>query len=259
MILRKSVLMLALAAGICGVACAQALDTDEAKESYSLGASVGNYLSNQIYKQGQLGAKADVNLVVEGFVDALKNKGKLSEDDMLKYLNSRAEKLNKLYEARLDQVKQANKKMSEDLLAKNKAKKGVVTTKSGLQYEVKAEGKGDKRAKEEDVVTLEYVGKFADGIDFVGTAEKPIKEDVVMMTLFPGLKEGIGLMKEGAEYRFVIPASLAYGEGGTDTFPPNMALVFDVKLIKIEKPKAGTVKGGMGSMMGQPKKQWPHT
>ena len=78
------------------VAFAGELDTQQAKESYSMGASVGNYLSDQIYKQSKLGLSADMALIEQGFQDAIRGKSKLSDEDMLKFLNSRAEKLNKL-------------------------------------------------------------------------------------------------------------------------------------------------------------------
>ena len=73
------------------VAFAGELDTQQAKESYSMGASVGNYLSDQIYKQSKLGLSADMALIEQGFQDAIRGKSKLSDEDMLKFLNSRAE------------------------------------------------------------------------------------------------------------------------------------------------------------------------
>jgi FKBP-type peptidyl-prolyl cis-trans isomerase len=41
-------------------------------------------------------------------------------------------------------------------------------------------------------------------------------------------------MKEGATYRFFIPADLAYGSSGAGrVIPPNSALIFDVDLLKV--------------------------
>jgi FKBP-type peptidyl-prolyl cis-trans isomerase FkpA len=270
--LTKTMLSVAVAFGLAGLACAQGLDSDEAKESYSLGASLGNYVSSQIYKQTQLGAPVNMDLVVQGLTDALKNKSQLKDDEILQQLNARAERLNKLAEAELDKMRAANKKESEAFLAANKAKKGVTSTASGLQYEVIAEGKGNT-PKEEDIVTVEYVGKLFNGTEFEGTAKEKKTQQFVVMSLVPGLKEGVSLMKEGSEYRFASPAALAYGADGAGPIPPETALVFDVKLVKIEKPGAHS-KGnphagmpGMPGMQGMPKeapegqsgkKAWPH-
>lgn len=268
--LNKTLLSLTLAFGLTGLAYAQTLTTPEAKESYSLGASTGKYLSSQIYKQTEMGAPIEMDLVVKGFIDALKNKSELNDDELLKALNARADRLNKLAEAEMQKLKAENKAKSEAFLKSNGAKKGVKTTSSGLQYEVIAQGKGKATPAEEEIVTVEYVGKLADGTPFEGTDEGKKTEQFVVMSLVPGLKEGVSLMKEGDEYRFVIPAALAYGADGAGPIPPETALIFDVKLLKIEKPGAGQAKNphsgmGMGGMMGgnphegqSGKKAWPH-
>jgi FKBP-type peptidyl-prolyl cis-trans isomerase FkpA len=48
-----------------------------------------------------------------------------------------------------------------------------------------------------------------------------------------GWTEGVQLMKEGAKYKFTIPAALAYGETGSGPIPANSTLVFTVELIKV--------------------------
>ena len=104
-ILKKTMLSVALTFVFVGSALAQDM-TPEAKESYSLGASLGNYLSSQAFKQSELGAPVNMDLVVEGLMDALKNKSKLSEEEIVTSLNTRAEKLNQLHEAKVKEVKE---------------------------------------------------------------------------------------------------------------------------------------------------------
>ncbi len=141
-----------LAVAFVGTAVSQEFSQD-AKESYSLGASLGNYLSSQAYKQSELGVPVNMDQVMEGLTDALKNKSKLTEEEIIAALNTRAEKLNKLHEARVKQVKEKNKAESEAYLAKNKARKGVKQLESGLQYEELQAGTG-AAPKEEDIVTM---------------------------------------------------------------------------------------------------------
>ncbi len=248
-------LLVTLSLVCSGFACAQALDTDEAKEAYSLGASVGIYLSGQIYKQTEMGLPpVNMDLVREGLLDALKSETKLSDEDMVKYLNARAEKLNDLQQAALEKIREERREQSSKFLEENKAKKGVVQTESGLQYEVITEGTGPQPT-EIDVVTMEYDGKLIDGTYFEGSETEKKTDKFVVMALVPGLKEGISLMKEGSEYRFVVPAALAYGVDGAGPIPPESALIFDMKLIKVEKPGAHSSSENPG---GQPKKEWPH-
>ena len=75
---------------ITGFVFGTELVTKEQKESYSIGASTGGYLSNQLYNQSQMGVKYDINLVIEGFIDALKKQQKLNEEQILALLNQRA-------------------------------------------------------------------------------------------------------------------------------------------------------------------------
>ena len=98
--LKKVILSASLALTVSSVAFAQAPQTQIQKESYSMGATLGNVIAGQVYRQTELGAEVDMAAVVQGFNDALKGKTELSDDDMLKILNVRAEQLNKLEEPR---------------------------------------------------------------------------------------------------------------------------------------------------------------
>ena len=86
----------------------------------------------------------------------------------------------------------------------------MTVTKSGLQYEVLRKGSG-ATPRIEDVVTVGYTGKLMDGTVFESTYEAKQPARFVVMSIIPGLEEGLKLMKEGAQFRFTIPANLAYG------------------------------------------------
>lgn len=262
-ILKKTMLSVALTFVFVGSAFAQDM-TPEAKESYSLGASLGNYLSSQAFKQSELGAPVNMDLVVEGLMDALKNKSKLSEEEIVTSLNTRAEKLNQLHEAKVKEVKEKNRAESLAYLEKNKKKKGVKVLASGVQYEELKAGTGSS-PKEEDVVTMVYVGKLVNGTPFTNAEGTPAEEKDVVMTLIPGFKEGLAQMKEGGKAVFVIPADKAYGENGAGPVPPESALIFEVTLKKVEKPGANkeanqALPAGYPPMSGsRPKMAWPHS
>ncbi len=244
MIAMKKIVLCACAALLAGsTAFAAGLQTQQDKESYSMGASVGNYLSDQIFKQTELGAPVNMDLVVQGFEEALRGKSQLNDDDVLKFLNTRAEGLNKLYEAHKKKIAAENSAKAKDFLAKNAKKKGVVVTKSGLQYEVLKKGTGPQ-AKTEDVVTVNYVGSLMDGTVFESTYETKQPAKFVLMTIIPGLEEGIRLMPQGSRYRFTIPANLAYGADGAGQIPPESPLVFELELVKVDKVGAHQNFGG---------------
>ena len=124
-----------------------------------------------------------------------------------------------------------NKKAGESFLAENRTKAGVVTTASGLQYQVLKEGNGQMPSAS-DSVTVNYKGSLISGKEF----DKGDNITFPLNGVIPGWTEGLQLMKEGATYRLFIPSALAYGESGAARIiPPNAALVFDVDLVKVNR------------------------
>lgn len=114
-------------------------------------------------------------------------------------------------------------------LQANSAKEGVKVTDSGLQYEVLKTGSG-KSPLATDTVTVNYKGTTIDGKQF----DSSDNISFPLNRVIPGWTEGLQLMKEGASYRFTIPAALAYGERGAGgVIGPNEVLVFEVDLLSV--------------------------
>lgn len=110
---------------------------------------------------------------------------------------------------------------------------GVVTTKSGLQYEVVKEGDADGASpKMGDDVKVHYAGWLTDGTPFDDSFGRGVPAEFKLGRVIQGWNEGLQLMKPGSVYRFVIPSGLAYGEqGSAPKIGPNAALVFYVELL----------------------------
>ena len=125
-----------------------------------------------------------------------------------------------------------NIKLGEEYLAENAKKEGVTVTDSGLQYEVLQEGTG-KSPTATDQVKVHYHGTLIDGTVFDSSVERDEPVTFPLNRVIPGWTEGVQLMKEGAKFRFVIPAELAYGERSTGLITPNSTLIFDVELLEV--------------------------
>ena len=124
---------------------------------------------------------------------------------------------------------------SKALLDQNGAKETVITTASGLQYEILQEGSG-KQPTATSKVTVHYHGTTPDGTVFDSSVDRGEPISFALNQVIRGWTEGVQLMKEGAKYRFTIPENLAYGANPRAGGPikPYMALVFEVELIKVE-------------------------
>lgn len=131
-------------------------------------------------------------------------------------------------------MSQSALELGKAFLAENAQKPGITTTASGLQYEVLREGTGPS-PKLKDTVVVNYRGKLLSGVEFDSSylagrepAEFPLKR------VIKGWKEGMQLMKEGAQFRFFIPSELAYGKRGAGIdIGPNETLIFEVELLKV--------------------------
>ena len=209
------------------------LTTQEQKESYSIGASTGSYVSNQLHSQAALGVKYDLDAVIEGFLDALKKQQKLKDEEIIALLNQRADKLNKIVETN---SKAAYVSLGGLLfMAKNAKNPDVKTTKSGLQYEILKLGMGEK-PKPESVVVMNYKAYLTNGSVFDDTFASKIPAHLSMIGLIDGLREGLLLMNTGSKYKFTIPSNLAYGNVDVDRIPAGSVVIFEAELLKVLKP-----------------------
>ena len=198
------------------------------KVSYALGLGIGQQLA-------QMGA-SDLN--IDDFADAIKdvingNELKVPHKDaqtiVQEYFRQQEERINAI---RAEQGKAA-KAEGEKFLAENSKKEGVVTLKSGLQYEVLREGNG-KKPKATDQVKCHYEGTLINGQVFDSSYKRNEPAVFPLNQVIPGWTEGLQLMQEGAKYRFYIPYILAYGESGAGgSIPPFATLIFDVELLEV--------------------------
>ena len=231
--MRKSLVAAALitALGVGSASAADALKTEKDKVSYMIGMDVGRGLV-------QIKDELDLNVVIQALKDEFAgSKTALTQEESQQV---RQDFMQKLQAKRVAEEKVAadkNKAEGEAFLAKNKAKSGIKTTASGLQYQVVKQGTGPK-PKETDTVKVDYTGTKIDGTTFDSSVERGEPATFPLNGVIKGWTEGLQLMPVGSEYKLFIPADLAYGENAPPSIGANATLIFDVKLISIETGKA---------------------
>lgn len=142
----------------------------------------------------------------------------------------------------IEQPQEINyKKQGEDFLAENKKRTSVITTASGLQYEVLNETQGPKPTPTTKV-QVHYHGTTPNGDVFDSSIDRNQPAEFGLNQVIKGWTEGLQLMSEGSKYRFYIPQQLAYGANPNgDVIKPFMPLVFDVELLAIlDNPESKT-------------------
>ena len=112
---------------------------------------------------------------------------------------------------------------------------GAKTTSSGLQYLEVTPGTG-ALPKKGELVTMNFSATLPDGTELDNTFKegKPVTAVWGSERLLPGWEEGVGLMKVGTKAKLVLPPSLAYGDKGNGSIPPNTPIILEVELLKSE-------------------------
>ena len=121
----------------------------------------------------------------------------------------------------------------EKMLADNKTKADVITTKSGLQYKIITEGTGaipDEKAR----VKVHYRGRLVDGTEFDSSYNNNEPVLFYLSNVIKGWTEALTIMPVGSKWELYIPYELAYGSGGqSPKIPPFSTLIFEIELLEI--------------------------
>jgi FKBP-type peptidyl-prolyl cis-trans isomerase FklB len=219
---------------------AAASDTRKHRLSYALGANLGISIRKQ-------SVEVDPSLVIQGLQDVLSGRELgLTEHEINVYLTAlqnelKAKQITSAAEriVAAKELAEKNKKDGELFLAENKAKEGVVTLKSGLQYKILKASDGERPAINDTAVT-HYRGTLIDGTEFDSSYKRNKPVDLALKRVVKGFSEGLQLMPLGSRWQLFIPSNLAYGASGAPggIIGPNAALVFEVELLAIKRPVA---------------------
>ena len=192
----------------------------KAQGSYSLGVSIGAQLRNT----GLTADAVAIDRVMQGLKDALAGTAQAGPDH--------TQKVNSLIQTARTQAGDRNKAAARKFLGENGKKKGVITTKTGLQYRVVAPGKGTA-PKPSDQVTVHYRGTLLDGTEFDSSYKRGEPATFPVNGVIQGWQEALVLMKPGAKFELFIPPELAYDMQSPPAIPPGSALRFDVELLNV--------------------------
>ena len=193
--------------------------------SYAVGLSVANF-----YKQQGIN-KINPNLVSKAISDQLKGEKMLMDEQTANAV------MNKFMSQMQAEKSRPNIEAGEKFCAENKKRAEVITTASGLQYEILRVGSGENPGPT-DSVTCHYRGTLLDGKPFDNSYDRGEPITFPLNGVIAGWTEGLQLMSVGSKYKFYIPYKLAYGEFDMMSIPGGSTLVFEVELLGVKK--AGT-------------------
>ncbi len=206
---------------------AQELESDKGKLSYAIGFQIG-----QDFRSRDL--DIDINTTIRGLRDSLGGKDPaVAEEEMQTVLGEMQTRLKEEQLEKFKQLAEKNKLRSEEFLAANKKKKGIIVLPSGVQYRVIEEGSG-KRPKMTDTVSIHYRGSLVDGLEFDSSFARGVPASFQVDSVLKGWQEVLPLMRKGDKWQVFLPPEMAYGVRGQRPIGPNEALQFDIHLLEIK-------------------------
>ncbi|MFB6318088.1 FKBP-type peptidyl-prolyl cis-trans isomerase [Saccharicrinis sp. FJH54] len=191
------------------------------KLSYALGLSVAGSLIGSGVKE------MNFEKFNKGLRDAMEGKmPEISSEEARQVLND-------FFESVQQKASEMNKKAGEDFLNENAKRDEVNVLPSGLQYEVIADGEGNKPSAG-DSVKCHYHGTLIDGTVFDSSVQRGEPATFGVNQVIKGWVEALQLMTEGSKWKLYVPSELAYGsQGAGQVIGPDTALVFEVELLEI--------------------------
>ena len=213
---------------LAGNAVAQDTSSEKGKLSYALGYDLGR---NAV----ESGEQVDINTIIKGLQDGYaKKQPSVPVDQLRTAVQNMQKRQAEKAKAEWDKAAAANKTKSDSFIAANKAKAGVKSLPSGVQYRVLETGTGAKPTMA-NTVQLEVAGPYAFG-------ERPAQPRPAGQV--PGIKvseievaamrEVLQQMPAGSKWEVTLPADKYMGADPRTGFPPNVAVQFEIKLVSVK-------------------------
>jgi peptidylprolyl isomerase len=213
---------------LAGNAVAQDTSTEKGKLSYALGYDLGR---NAI----ESGEPIDVNSIIKGLQDGYSKKEPSVPVEQLRTAVQNMQKRQAAKaKAEWDKAAAANKTKSDGFVAANKAKAGVKSLPSGVQYRVIEAGTGAKPTMA-NTLQLEFAGPFPFG-ERPQQAAAPSQVPGIKLSEIevPAMREVLQQMPAGSKWEVTLPPEKYMGNNPASRFPPNVAVQFEIKLVSIK-------------------------
>jgi FKBP-type peptidyl-prolyl cis-trans isomerase FklB len=218
--------LIILIALMAGPAVAQDVTSEKGKLSYAIGWDIGGDIKRR-------GAEFDVETIITAIRDSVaESEPKVPAEEMVAMLTELQQKVRKEQAEAFQKLAEENKIKSEEFLAANISKNGIVALPSGVQYRIIEEGEG-ARPNMDSTVKVHYRGSKINGHEFDSSFARGVPEEFTVNTVLKGWQEVLPLMKTGSTWQIFVPPELAFAARGNPPVGPNEALVFDLKLVEI--------------------------
>jgi len=217
---------IALIALMAAPVMAQDVTTATGRLSYAVGWDIGEDIKRR-------GAEFDVETIITAIRDSSSGReSQVPAEEMVAVLTELQQKVRQEQAAAFQKLADENQAKSDEYLAANRSKNGIVALPSGIQYRIIDEGEG-ARPGMDSAVKVHYRGSKLNGLEFDSSFARGVPEEFTVSSVLKGWQEILPLMKTGATWQIFVPPEMAFGPRGNPPVGPNEALIFDLKLVEI--------------------------
>ena len=202
------------------------LNTKNDSLNYFLGLNYG-------YGVQQAPWEIDGDILASGMLQVLKDTSSYDPMTAQTVLGDLTSTLSAQEEQKAQEEAMLNMEAGIAFLEENGKRDGVITTESGLQYEIVTKGDGPMPTAT-STVSVFYEGTLIDGTIFDSSYDSGDTVTFPLNGVIRGWTEGLQLMPVGSTYMFYLPSNLGYGAQGGGPIAPNSTLIFKVELLGIE-------------------------
>lgn len=226
--------------------------------SYGFGFRAGREFAGQTNRFGLTIDDLNKEAFVKGFFESyLGQESSIPQTEV----NAAFGELQKLVTEREKAIGEKNLADGQKFLEENGKREGVITTESGLQYEIVTKGEGKTYEAPEEATgggpdrtqfMIKYDGKLIDGTQFDSSNGKTVP---MGMSTVPGFKEALTQMPVGSTWKIYLKPELAYGANRrSPKIGPNSTLTFDITLedINVIPPPPSRAQGQRPTAVSQP-------
>ena len=210
------------------VAFAQDTTSAKGKLSYALGYQLGR-------EAIESGEALDLNTITKALQDGYAKKDPaVSIEDMRTAYGSMQERLQAKAKAAFDKAAAENKSRTNTFVAETRARAGVKSLSDGVLYRVMEVGNGRKPTPASSV-ELEVAGPFPWGQrpPQAQPAQKMPSTKLSEIEM-PAIRDALLQMPQGSKWEITLAPEKAFGADPRSPFPPNVAVVFEVKVVSVK-------------------------
>lgn len=211
-----------------GMASAQDTTSEKGKLSYALGYQLGR-------EAVESGEALDVNTMVKALQDGYaKRDPTVSVEDMRTAYQGMQQRLATKAKAAYDKAAAENQARSTSFMTQFKAQAGTRQLPNGTLYRVLEVGNGAKPTPA-STVSLQVAGPYPWGqVPQNAPAPQNMPDTKLSEIEMTAIREALMQMPSGSKWEIALSPDKAFGADPRSPFPPNVAVVFQVKLVSVK-------------------------